>query len=42
MLSLLMNDISLNSNLTASKDANKSDLLEFDRMQNENWAKFFF
>jgi chromosomal replication initiator protein len=39
MLSLLMNDISLNSNLTASKDANKSDLLEFDRIQNENWAK---
>ena len=34
-----MNNISLNPNLSASKDAIKSDLLEFDRIQNENWAK---
>ena len=34
-----MNDIGLNSDLSAFKDANKSDLLEFDRIQNENWAK---
>ena len=34
-----MNDIGLNTNLSASKDANKSDLFKFDRIHNENWVK---
>ena len=34
-----MNDFGINSNLNTSKEANKSDLLQFDKTQKENWDK---
>ena len=34
-----MNDVGINSNLNTSKDANKSDLLQFDKTHKENWDK---